>query len=460
MRKLAIALMLLLTVGSTAWAAVPDRTPTPIQLVNATLTGSTADLEAALAEPSSLTYKILVVDQNPADRTAYLDQVLTEWGWPTANEMLIVLFPQANYDLRFALGSAFKLNYISVDEVLALARAEYFPRKQKGDAAGGLASLVRAINRRMSPSGISEQQARFEGMRQVVAKLQLQDAKGLLELLDPAGLLVAPYAVGAPDNRLSQADSAQVLDALCKEARLEIIGYDLTAPNRVQVVVSGLQAGLEVPASGTPGNRIKTTDTVILTVINQNGAWRLSSVTMDPQDLLPKRIDAGDFTKPFAWVTIEPATESASWGFGSDPGSEANTTSQESTQSLTEAERLLGQGVQLPAWLEGSQMQISQVYSRDYRPLSASLMSLNPAFHASFSPVGRHVGSVKIDANWSVATESLVINGRPALLLSLDEKREGGWRHRYLLIEDGNWLYYLEDGLGDSATLIARAQEI
>ncbi len=53
-----------------------------------------------------------------------------------------------------------------------------------------------------------------------------------------------------------------------------------------------------------------------------------------------------------------------------------------------------------------------------------------------------------------------MVGGRPALLVSLDQRMEGGWRYRCLLIDDGQWLYHLENSHGDAAKLIAMAQEI
>lgn len=152
-RLLAIALLLVtgLITGSIATAAsVPQKSEAPLQVESTIgLIGSQAELEAALKQASPIRYKILVVDEAPADRTAYLDEVLETWGWPAADQLYLVIYPKANYDLRFAMGAKLSMKPVTVDEMVSLARSEYFPRSQKGDPAAGLAALIQAINKRM-----------------------------------------------------------------------------------------------------------------------------------------------------------------------------------------------------------------------------------------------------------------------------------------------------------------------
>ncbi len=71
---------------------------------------------------------------------------------------------------------------------------------------------------------MTDQQARFEVMRQVVRLLEQQDAKGLTAMLDPEGFYVA-CAVGAPDNGLGQMESSKVIGALTLNPKPEILGY-------------------------------------------------------------------------------------------------------------------------------------------------------------------------------------------------------------------------------------------
>lgn len=153
-RLLAIALVLVsaLVTGSIAAAAasIPQKSDVSLQVEGVLgLTGSQAELDAALKQSSAIRYKILVVDEAPADRTDYLDEVLDAWGWPAPDQLYLVIYPKANYDLRFAMGAKLTLNKVTVEEMVSLARSEYFTRSQKGDAAGGLAALIQAINKRM-----------------------------------------------------------------------------------------------------------------------------------------------------------------------------------------------------------------------------------------------------------------------------------------------------------------------
>lgn len=465
MRKQAILLSLVLcatvSFGSLAWAAVPAKSQNRLQIESAkSLPGRQAELESALKEPSAIAYKLLVIDDNPADRTAYLDEVLAKWGWPAANEMLLVVFPKANYDIRFALGANFRLNHVSVEEMLGLVRSEYFTRSQHGDVYGGLAGLVRAVNRRLSPAGMNTDQARFEATRQAVALIANHDAEGLLAMAQPGGLHLAPYAVGLPDEGMSTEKALKALSALVHEATPEIVGYDLQNDGKFAVAVKGLEAGLEVPSTGSEDSRVTTTELALLTLRLYGSEWKLSSIAFDRSGLLVERIEKGQYQKPFAWFQVKEGGESYSTGYGSEPGGQTNTTQQKVTQSVAEAVTYLGQGVHLPAWLEGKPMVIHRGFTTDYAPLNASLMTTDPSFHASYSPVGKHTGYIEPSSSYRVSYEHRTLNGRPALIIMADEQREGGWKHRYLLIEDGNWLYVLEDGTGNLERLLELAAAI
>ncbi|HYF96084.1 MAG TPA: hypothetical protein VD969_28055 [Symbiobacteriaceae bacterium] len=168
MRKLAaalIALVLLATIGvGAAMAAdkqVPPKDRANVQADGLTgISGNVGEARAALAEPSAIRYKILVVtDSLPEDRTAYLDRVLAQWGWPDADQLLLVLFAEGNYDIRFAMGSDFGQQGVRVDEMLGYVRNVYLPELRKGDPGTALAAFVRAVNRRMMPrDGLTPEQ--------------------------------------------------------------------------------------------------------------------------------------------------------------------------------------------------------------------------------------------------------------------------------------------------------------
>mgnify|MGYP001317448339 CR=1 FL=1 len=114
------------------------------------LPGDMEALKAALQIPSPITYTIIVAHDAPRemDKTAYLDQLLAEQGYPGKNEILLVLFPADNYNIRFAMGSLVFDRRITLQQMLELVQSQYLTRSRQGDPAGGLAALINAINER------------------------------------------------------------------------------------------------------------------------------------------------------------------------------------------------------------------------------------------------------------------------------------------------------------------------
>lgn len=111
------------------------------------MTGDLAALQAALGEPTVLTYRIVMADApKGVDKTAYLDLMLGQDGSPGNNELLLVLFPAENHDIRFAMGPMFFEKKITVQAMLDLVRAHYLPKARAEDPATGLADLIRAVN--------------------------------------------------------------------------------------------------------------------------------------------------------------------------------------------------------------------------------------------------------------------------------------------------------------------------
>ncbi|HYF78160.1 MAG TPA: hypothetical protein VD973_13550 [Symbiobacteriaceae bacterium] len=295
MRKIAMMLTLVLTatvaLASVAAAAVPAKSPKTLQMETAaTLPGNQTDLAAALKGPSPVSYKLLVIDENPADRTAYLDEVLAQWGWPAPSELLLVIYPKANYDLRFALGADFRENGVSVDEMLSLVRSEYFARSQKGDVYGGLAALAQAVNKRMATEAF---QAKVKETERVVGFIAAGDFKALLAMAQPQGIHVVPYAVGLPDEGMSEAKALKALQGLVHLAKPEVVHYDLASDGRITFAVRGLTAGLELPASGSEESRVRSSDMAQITLRRVGTEWKLATVAFDPQGILAQRLEAG-----------------------------------------------------------------------------------------------------------------------------------------------------------------------
>ncbi|MDF2630131.1 MAG: hypothetical protein K0R39_3962 [Symbiobacteriaceae bacterium] len=116
-----------------------------------TIPGDQAALQAALAEKSAVRYEIVVADDTGGrDQDAYLDWLTAQKKWPEASSLVLVVYAKENYDLRFAMGATFFEKKVTVDEMLTLMRSSYFPKGSKGDPAGGLAELIRAVNQRLA----------------------------------------------------------------------------------------------------------------------------------------------------------------------------------------------------------------------------------------------------------------------------------------------------------------------
>ncbi|MFZ5815639.1 MAG: hypothetical protein ACOY93_10115 [Bacillota bacterium] len=111
------------------------------------LPGDMAALKAALAEASPITYRIEVANvPRGVDKTAHLDAMLGSQGYPGKNEVLLLIFPADNHDIRFAMGALLFEKKISVESMLGMVRQHYFTKVRSGDPAGGLADLIRAVN--------------------------------------------------------------------------------------------------------------------------------------------------------------------------------------------------------------------------------------------------------------------------------------------------------------------------
>lgn len=155
--KLALlAGLLVAMVSGIAYAAtrpVPEQVPgAKLQnTVGTQLPGDQAALDRYLNAAGPVNYKILVIETTDGeDKTAYLDRVAATWDEPKENTLLLVLFKQDNWDIRFFMGARFGQAKVSVNEMLTLVRQQYLARSQKGDVAGGLAALMEAVNQRMS----------------------------------------------------------------------------------------------------------------------------------------------------------------------------------------------------------------------------------------------------------------------------------------------------------------------
>lgn len=114
------------------------------------LPGDMESLQAALAEPTPVTYSISVVHlPEGMNKDDYLDQMLEAKGYPGSNEILLMVFPGDNYNIRFVLGSMLFEKKISLESMLRMVQSQYLGKSRAGDPAGGLADLIRAVNQQL-----------------------------------------------------------------------------------------------------------------------------------------------------------------------------------------------------------------------------------------------------------------------------------------------------------------------
>jgi hypothetical protein len=106
--------------------------------------GNQAALQAALSAPSTFGYRIEVVTDE-VDPTAYLEKRLREQG-PGPDELLLLLFADRNWDVRFAVGPFTQAKRLTPDQIYSLVKAHFLPKARGGDPAQGLADLFQALN--------------------------------------------------------------------------------------------------------------------------------------------------------------------------------------------------------------------------------------------------------------------------------------------------------------------------
>lgn len=111
------------------------------------LPGNMADLRAAFGEPTPVTYTVVLAKApRGTDMTKYLDRELDKRGYPASSEIVLVIFPENNHDVRFAMGALLFEKKISLQSMLETVRNQYLDKARSGDPAGGLADLIRTVN--------------------------------------------------------------------------------------------------------------------------------------------------------------------------------------------------------------------------------------------------------------------------------------------------------------------------
>lgn len=290
----AAAALSAVTITGVAMAAnrpIPDPKPNTVfqSEVPEQLPGDQNAWKAALNAPSPVKYRVLVIDDTDGeDRTAYLDRMAEKWGLPAADELYLVLFTKANYDLRFYMGANFRAKGVTVDEMLSLARTHYFTKSQKGDVTGGLADLVTAVNQRMGLTTVFTEKP----------EVKAPDYRSIL-VADPlkggprwSAAMQVEFAKTAMVAYLQQFLEVDITDRL-KEFRLppddQIIplsGDDLNRFEfRMTVDVRPVHAKESswLAGNGTLGdNGWVTGKTLYVTLLREGDVWRMQSVGTSP----------------------------------------------------------------------------------------------------------------------------------------------------------------------------------
>lgn len=150
-----VCALLAAALAGTAYAAtrrVPPNDPALlIQNTSTPLPGNTKALDSVLTASSTVKYKLLVIEETGGeDMTAYLDRVAADWQMPGHDQLLLVVFTKASYDIRFFMGADFRSKGLDVQEMLGYVRTFYFSKVRAGDPAGGLADYISVVNARMT----------------------------------------------------------------------------------------------------------------------------------------------------------------------------------------------------------------------------------------------------------------------------------------------------------------------
>lgn len=137
---------------------------------------------------------------------------------------------------------------------------------------------------------LSDEEARML-VGQLESLLQSGDVEALSGMVVERGLVVAPYAVGMPEEGLTGMEMSRALQAMLQGAQPQVIAYDRSGEGKLGVVVDGLNAVEITPAVGEP---LTVTSPAEL-ILWQAGAeqWQLVAVVVDDGGLLVERLESG-----------------------------------------------------------------------------------------------------------------------------------------------------------------------
>lgn len=122
----------------------------------------------------------------------------------------------------------------------------------------------------------------------LAALLQADDVEALASMVAESGLIIAPYALGAPDQGLTGSELSSTLEAMLEDARPEVVAFDRNNPGKLSVVVSGLNEVEIVPAVGDP---VMVANPVEFQFRQEEGdKWQLAIIAVDTTGLLAERM--------------------------------------------------------------------------------------------------------------------------------------------------------------------------
>ncbi len=154
-----------------------------------------------------------------------------------------------------------------------------------GDA--GLAASVVQTQSGARPSGIPPSALTAVGL------IEKADAGSLARLVRSSGLVIAPYAVGAPDQGLKGEALRQALEAMLVGTHPKVVAYNMSEQGRVDLVVTGLNAVEITPAVG---DALTMTSPALVSLADAgNGNWELWLVAVDNLGQLAQNMTTAPF---------------------------------------------------------------------------------------------------------------------------------------------------------------------
>lgn len=119
------------------------------------------------------------------------------------------------------------------------------------------------------------------------------DADLISQLVSEGGLIVAPYAVGAPDQGLKGQALQRLIDSLFKAADLHLLAVEIGVLDNLGFIVDGLKHNIVEPAVGDP---LPITNPAYFGFRKEDRSqWRWWLLATDPEGLLRDQVSEPPF---------------------------------------------------------------------------------------------------------------------------------------------------------------------